>query len=73
MTILSPTISGWRSKDGYVLKLKRGPYSKRPIGELITPDGESLSLAGARSESSADLLTRAEDAILMHRRSGRFG
>lgn len=72
MNVLSSHLDGWRSDDGYHLTIRRGAYSKRLIGELVTPDGEKHALAMTRKESANDLLLRAERGVVSHRRGGRI-
>jgi hypothetical protein len=73
MSVLAPHVDGWRSDDGYHLRIRRGAHSRRPIGELVSPDGTTHLVAGNRRDTAQALLERAEEAVRAHRLSGRVG
>lgn len=65
---LVETPTGWATDDGYTLSIGRGRTSRRLIGELKTPSGETHALAGRTAEGAPDLLAWAEDVIARDRR-----
>lgn len=70
MNVLTPTVTGWCSDDGYRFVVRRGQTSGRPIGFLIDPQGAEHAIAGRRGEALAVLLDRAEREIKSLRAGG---
>lgn len=62
--ILKPTIRGWETDDGFLLVLRRGNYSTRPIGRITDPTGRGHLLAGGKHEPLSALVDLAEREIL---------